>query len=207
MMRRKSRGQLVRQELRQSAEHFKQAATHAARGTGATVGPKLDAARERIRPATGRVADAASSSWGSTIAVLTPLTTAATDSARQAGKKGRKARDKNMKKMQKQSAKLQRRSDKAIRRSGKSGRGRMAKLLIAGTAIGAGAAFVMRRRQGQQWDEYDPSRPMGATDPSRPMGATESAGATPMPTPMESMPGGPTPLSPETTAMTAGKDI
>jgi hypothetical protein len=165
IVRRKSRSELVRQELGQGVEHFKQAATHAARGTGATVGPKISAARDRVQPATQRVKGAASSGWGSTVAVLAPLAAAATDSARQAGKQGRKVKDKNNKKLRKKSDTLQKRTNKALgRQQTKPNASKLAGLLLAGAAVGAGAAYVLRRRQRQQWDEYDPSRPIGATD-------------------------------------------
>ena len=165
IVRRRSRSQLVRQELGQGVEHFKQAATHAARGTGAAVGPKIIAARDRVQPATVRVKDAASSGWGGTIAVLAPLAAAATDSARQAGKQGRKARDKNVKKMQKKSSALQKRTNMALGRKQRKPRAmKLAGLLLAGAAVGAGAAYALRRRERQRWDEYDPSRPIGATE-------------------------------------------
>jgi hypothetical protein len=165
IVRRRSRSQLVRQELGQGVEHFKQAATHAARGTEATVGPKIVAARERVQPAAGRVKDAASSSWGSTIAVLAPLAAAATNSARQTGNQSRKAKDNNVKKTQKKASGLQKRTNKALgRKQTKPKATKLAGLLLAGAAVGAGAAFVLRHRQRQQWDSYDPSRPIGATD-------------------------------------------
>ena len=37
-------------------------------------------------------------------------------------------------------------------------------VLLAGAAVGAGAAYVLKRREREQWDEYDPSRPIKATD-------------------------------------------
>ena len=168
IVRRKSRGQLVREELSQSVEHFKQAATHAARGTGATVGPKISAARDRVQPAAGRVKGAASSGWGSTVAALAPLAAAASDASRQAdkqGKKAEKARDKNVKQLQKKSDVLQRKTNKAMGRKQSKPTSKLTGLLVVGAAVGAGAAYVARRRKSQQWDEYDPSRPIAATEP------------------------------------------
>jgi hypothetical protein len=188
-LRRKSRSQLVRQELVQSAEHFKQAATHAARGTGATVGPRFTAAVNRVQPAADRVKGAATSSWGSTVAVLAPLGAAAADGARQAGKQGQKSKDKNAKKLQKKSNTLQKRTNKALgRKQAKPRAGKLAALLLAGAAVGAGAAYVLRRRQREQWDEYDPSRPINATDQAGNESALKPAdaafeSATPKPTP------------------------
>lgn len=164
-VRQKSHSQLARHELGQSAEHFKQAATHAARGTGAAVGPKINSARDRVQPTAGRVKDAASSGWGSTLAALAPLAAAATEGARQAGKKAGQARNKADKAGNKNAKKLQKRTNKALGRGRQGSKASsLAGLLIAGVAVGAGAAFVLRRRKRQHWDEYDPSRPIGATD-------------------------------------------
>jgi hypothetical protein len=155
----------VRHELGQSAEHFRQAATHAAHGTGAIVGPKINSARDRVQPTAGRVKDAASSGWGSTLAALAPLAVAATEGARQAGTKAGKASNKVGKAGSKDAKKLQKRTNKALGRKQKGRKGTsLAGLLIAGAAVGAGAAFILRRRKRQQWDEYDPSRPIGAAD-------------------------------------------
>jgi hypothetical protein len=151
--RRKSRSELVRDELGRSLEHFKQAATHAARGTGATIGPKIDTAMDRVQPAAGRVRDAASTGWEGALATLAPLAAAASDGARQASKETRKAKAKNMKALRKK-------TDKALGRK-QTGRraSRLSVLLVAGAAAGAAGALVLRRRKRQQWNEYDPSRP------------------------------------------------
>lgn len=156
--RRRSRSELVRQELGQGVEHFRQAATHAARGTGATVGPKISAARDRVQPATERVKGAAAFGWGSTVAVLAPLAAAATDGARQAGKDTRKAKSRNMRKLQKKTNKVLGRKHTGRNAS------RLTGLLIAGAAVGAAGAYVLKRRQRQHWDEYDPSRPVATAD-------------------------------------------
>jgi hypothetical protein len=85
-MRRKSRNRRMKNELGQSVDHFKRAATLAAQETSATVGPKLNAAVDRVQPAAVKAKDAASSGWGSAVATITPLVTAATDNVRQTGK-------------------------------------------------------------------------------------------------------------------------
>jgi len=156
--RKKTNGQLARRELSQSVEHFKQAATHAARGTGATVGPKFDAARGRVQPAAYRAKDAASTSWDSALKTLAPLAAGAAADARKTGKDARKTKNKNMKQLQKK-------TDKALNRK-QDGRkaGKLTGFLVTGAAIGAAAAFVLKRRQRQQWDEYDPSRPINSAD-------------------------------------------
>ncbi|MFD0785457.1 hypothetical protein ACFQZ8_16230, partial [Micromonospora azadirachtae] len=48
MGRRKSQRQLAKAELNQGISHLVQAATHAARGAGATVGPRVLAARDQV---------------------------------------------------------------------------------------------------------------------------------------------------------------
>jgi hypothetical protein len=41
-----------------------------------------------------------------------------------------------------------------------------------GAAVGAVAAYVVRQRKAAQWDEYEPSRPIGTTTPA---GADDAA--------------------------------
>lgn len=161
--RRKSHTQLVRQELNESLDHLMQAATHAARGAGSTMGPRMSTARDRVTPAAGKVRNVATTGWGSTIAALAPLAAAATKSARQADSSTRKAKAKNAKALQRNAKALQKNA-KAMKGkgSGKS-RSKLTGLLIAGAAVGAAGALVMRRRKQQSWDEYDPSRPVGAS--------------------------------------------
>ena len=62
-MRRKRRSAKMKNELGQSVDHLKRAASIAAQETSATVGPKLNAARGRVQPARTKAKDAASSSW------------------------------------------------------------------------------------------------------------------------------------------------
>ncbi len=160
IMRRKSHGLMARSEFNQGVEHFKAAATHAARGTGAAVGPRIESARDRVQPAAGKVRNAATGSWGSAVAALAPLAAAATEGARQAGKKPAKSSEatkKNMKQLDKKAGKV---LGKNKKQSG--GRSKLFGLGIAGLAVGAVAAAMMRKRQQEQWDEYDPSQPIGA---------------------------------------------
>jgi hypothetical protein len=155
MVRRRSHGMMARQEFEQGVEHFRAAATHAARGTGAAVGPRIVLARGSVLPAAGKMRDAASNSWGSAIAMLAPLAAAATEGARQAGRKPSKADQKNAKTLDKKAR-------KAMGAKQSSGKGKLIGLGVAGLALGAAGAMVLRRRQQQQWDEYDPSQPIGA---------------------------------------------
>lgn len=176
IVRRKSRSELVRQELNQGMEHFRQAAAHAAQGTGATVGPKFYAAKDRMQPAAGRVKDVAVSGWGSTVASLAPLAAAATENVRQTSKDAKQANDKAKKATKakdkantKAAAKLQKKATKAVSRKQSKGKSsKLAGLLLVGAAVGAGAAYLAKRRQGQQWDEYDPSRPIAVAEPTDP---------------------------------------
>ena len=165
-MRRKSRSTRMKNELGQSVDHFKRAASLAAAETSATVGPTLTAAVDRVQPAAVKAKDVASSGWGSAVATITPLVTAASENARQAGKVSKRKARKSAKQNEKAAQKLQKRAGKAVGRKEKKGRG--SKLLgfaLLGTAIGVGAAYAAKRRQAAQWDEYDPAAPIASTTP------------------------------------------
>ncbi|MBM0232824.1 hypothetical protein JNW91_13720 [Micromonospora sp. STR1_7] len=144
--RRKSQGQLAKAELNQSISHLMQAANHAAKGAGATVGPRVQVARGYVGPAATKVRDRASTGWGTTLTTLAPLATAARDGAAQAGPLTRKAKSKTMRITGKK---------KQPRRRGSM----MTGLLAAGAIAGlAGAVALRRRREQQEWAEYDPTR-------------------------------------------------
>lgn len=162
-MRRKSRGKRMKNELGLSVDHFKRAASLAAQETSATVGPKINAAVDRVQPAAAKAKDAASSGWDSALATLTPLVTAATDNVRQAGKVSKRQARKAAKENEKNVRKLQKRADKAINRKNRKRRGsKLMGLALIGTAVGVGAAYAAKRRQAAQWDEYEPAAPIGA---------------------------------------------
>jgi hypothetical protein len=149
--RRKTQGQLAKAELNQSIGHLMQAATYAAKGAGATVGPRVQVARGYVAPTAAKVRDRATTGWGSTLTTLAPLAAAARDGASQAGSVTRKAKAKNMRMAKKK---------KNSRRGGM-----MTGLLAAGTIVGlAGAMAMRRRREQQEWAEYDPTR---AVEPVR----------------------------------------
>ncbi|WP_091453697.1 hypothetical protein [Micromonospora inyonensis] len=146
--RRKSQGQLARAELNRGVGHLMQAATYASRGVGHSVGPRVQAARGAMAPRVVVVRDSALRGWGSTVGTLAPLAVAARGGASQAGTMARKAKAKNMRMM-----KLQKKQ-KARRRGGL-----MTGLLAAGAVAGVAGAMAMRRRRDQQeWSEYDPNR-------------------------------------------------
>ena len=163
-MRRRRRSATMKRELAQSVDHFKRAATLAAQETSATVGPKVNAARDRVQPAATKARDAASSGWGSAVATLTPLITAAGENVRHVGRKSEKVSKKQAKANKKNAKKLEKRAGKALGRkqTGRRG-GKLFGLALAGAAVGAGTAYVARKRKAAQWDEYDPSRPIEST--------------------------------------------
>jgi hypothetical protein len=157
----------MKNELNQSVDHLKRAATIAARETSATVGPKLttakEAAMDRIQPAAVKAKDSASSGWDSALATLTPLVAAAGDNLRQTGKVTKKQSKANKKATKKNAAKLEKRANKVLGR--KQGGRKASKLVgfaLVGTAVGAGAAYVVRKRRAAQWDEYEPAAPVVA---------------------------------------------
>ncbi|MDQ7911081.1 hypothetical protein RB614_41995 [Phytohabitans sp. ZYX-F-186] len=127
-----------------------QAATHAAGGVGATMGPKAADGMHRVR-------QGAAHGWESTMATLAPLAAAAAEGAREAGRTtkraGRNARPAGTTKMR---AVTPKRESRMSRRRLPM----LAGLLAAGAALGAVGALVMRRRKQQQWQEYDPSQAM-----------------------------------------------
>lgn len=167
-MRRKRRSSKVKSELGQSVDHFKKAAALAAQETSSTVAPRINAARDRVQPAVTQVRDTASTGWGSAVATITPLVTAAADNVRQVGKDTSKVSRKSAKANKKDAKKLEKRASKVLNRQKSSGRkSTLFGLALIGAAVGLGAAYVMRRRNAQ-WDEYDPSpatvEPVGADD-------------------------------------------
>ncbi|BCJ53365.1 hypothetical protein Asp14428_48400 [Actinoplanes sp. NBRC 14428] len=163
-MRRKNRNAKMKSELGQSVDHFKRAASLAAQETSATVGPKFAAAKDRVQPAARKAKGAATSGWGSAIATLGPLVAAASENARQTGKKANKRAVKANKDAAKagrrNARKLEKRANKAVGRKQSSTGGKLVKLALAGAAVGAAGAYVLRKRRSDQWDEYDPTGPV-----------------------------------------------
>ncbi|MEV0455667.1 hypothetical protein [Catellatospora methionotrophica] len=131
----KTRGELMREEMGQSWDHFLQAATHAAGGVGASFGPT-----------TGRMRRATSRGMGTTASALAPLAAAYREGATDALHASKKAHAKA------------RKSKKGGHVSGKGNTGMLIGLLAAGAAVGIAGALVMKRRRQQQWSEYDPSQ-------------------------------------------------
>ncbi|SBT52949.1 hypothetical protein GA0070621_4612 [Micromonospora narathiwatensis] len=154
--RRRTQGQLAMTELNQGIGHLRQAAAYAAKGAGTRVGPRVQAARGAVVPAAVMVRDRASSGLASTVAALTPLVLAMREAGAEAAGRsaaGRKAAAKQAAVSRKAKAKNLRAARKKQKRHSA---GRMAGLLAAGTVAGlAGAMAMRRRREQQEWAEYD----------------------------------------------------
>ncbi len=152
--RRKTQGQLARAELNRGVGHLRQAATHAAKGAGATVGPRVEAARSAVMPATVMIRDRASSGLATTAAALAPLTLAMRQA--QAEATGKAAAGKKVAATKKAAA-TRKVKAKNMKAKKKSRRGTMIGLLAAGTVAGLAGAMALRRyREQQAWAEYDP---------------------------------------------------
>ncbi|WP_433372298.1 hypothetical protein ACQPZX_49180 [Actinoplanes sp. CA-142083] len=150
----------MKNELGQSVDHFKRAASLAAQETSATVGPRVAAAVDKTRPAAVKAKDAASSGWDSALATITPLVSAATDNVRQTGKVSKRQAKKAAKQNKKYAKQLRKKVDK---RSDKRRGSRMLGYALIGTAVGVGAAYMAKRRRASQWDEYDPAAPTSSS--------------------------------------------
>ncbi|MFC0029881.1 hypothetical protein ACFFMM_10130 [Micromonospora chaiyaphumensis] len=163
--RRKTQGQLARAELNQGIGHLRQAATHAAKGAGASVGPRVQAARGAVGPTAIVVRDRASSGVASTVAALAPLLMAMRNAQAEAAGKALTSRKAATAKQAAMSKKVKAKNMKAAKKKQKRSRGMTTGLLVAGTVAGlAGAMAMRRRREQQEWAEYDPT---GKLDPMR----------------------------------------
>ncbi|MDP9798627.1 hypothetical protein J2S43_007139 [Catenuloplanes nepalensis] len=159
----KTRSQMVREELEEGLDHLRQAATHAAEGVGATVGPRVHAAREVVTPAASRARNAAAGG----IAAFTPLAMSAADGARQTGKQTRRMKRKNAKALRRAVGREER---------GMSRNRKLTGLLMIGVAAGVAGSMIMRKRRQReedQWTTHESSTARSATDAARQM--TENA--------------------------------
>ena len=151
--RRRSHGQLAKAELGESVNHLRQAATHAAGGMGAAVGPRVQTARRQVAPAATRVRSTATGGWESAMTAVAPLAVAAATGARQAGSAARAGQPKKVEAVaKKMKAHNKKKSAKSSRRWPS-----LAGLLVAGAVTGAVGAAVLRRRRQAEWDSYDPA--------------------------------------------------
>ncbi|MBM7077453.1 hypothetical protein [Micromonospora humida] len=176
--RRKTQGQLAKVELHQGIGHLRQAATHAAKGAGATVGPRVQSARSAVAPTAVAVRDRASSGLATTAAALAPVALAVRHAQAEAAGKALAGKKAAAAKQARVSKKIKAKSPKA-RKKKQTSRGMMAGLLVAGTVAGvAGAMALRRRREQQEWAEYDPTRSIGtAPVPSSTSGASTASAA------------------------------
>ncbi|MGW4151955.1 hypothetical protein ACWEDF_02195 [Micromonospora chersina] len=163
--RRRTQGQLAKAELNQGIGHLRQAAAHAAKGAGATVGPRVQAARGAVVPTAIVVRDRASSGVASTAAALAPLLMAMRNAQAEAAGKALTGRKAATAKQAAMSKKVKAKNMKAAKKKQKRSRGMTTGLLLAGTVAGlAGAMAMRRRREQQEWAEYDPA---GKLEPMR----------------------------------------
>ncbi len=187
----KTRRDLVRAEFGESMDHFRRAATHAAGGLGATVGPRVGAARDRnwsargfITPATTRMGAMTSRSWDQTIAALAPLAESARQGSALAAKlemkNGQSGKRKNMKngkngngdKGQGMSRLGFTATSEEIETTSHTG---MYALLATGAVLGAAGALVARRRTRAKWAEYEPSSLSADASSFKDAGATSKS--------------------------------
>jgi hypothetical protein len=195
-----TRQDIARAEFVESMDHFRQAATHAAGGLGATVGPKVGlgmgiardkmgsargfvgTARAYVVPGSAKMTRAASRGWDTTIAFVMPLADAArAGSTRATIPEGIKLPPGvKMQAIKAQAVKAQAMRTHAMKKktppSTSSGHTAtaMASIVAAGAALGATGALVARRRNRSKWAEYEPAAlrddAQAFVDPSRSSG-------------------------------------
>lgn len=157
--RRKTQGQLAKAELNQGLGHLRQAATYAAKGTGATVGPRVQAARSAVAPTAVIVRDRASSGLASTVAALAPLALAVRKAQAEAAGKAVTGRKAAAAKQAAVTRKVKAKNMKASRKKNtRRGGSMLTGLLAAGAVAGVAAMAMRRRREQREWAEYDPTR-------------------------------------------------
>ncbi|WP_028192842.1 hypothetical protein [Salinispora pacifica] len=155
--RRRTQSQLAKIELGRSFGHLKRAAGHATNGTGATVGPRVRAARSVVAPTALVMRDRAASGYVSTVAALTPLAIAVRAAQAEAASRAAAGRRAGAGNSTATSRKVQEKRMRATRAKKRSGRGRMTGLLAASVVVGLVGAMALRRRyERREWVEYDP---------------------------------------------------
>lgn len=154
--RRKTQSQLAKIELGRSFGHLKRAAGHATNGTGATVGPRVRAARSAVAPTALVMRDRAASGYVSTVAALAPLAIAVREAQAEAAGRAAAGRRAGAGSSTATSKKVQEKRMRATRAKKRSGRGRMTGLLAASVVVGLVGAMALRRRyERREWVEYD----------------------------------------------------
>jgi hypothetical protein len=130
----------MREELGQSFDHFRQAASHAASGTANLIGPRYESARKSVKKSVKKSAGpSVRKANRATAAAIMPFAIAVGRSAR----KGKAT---------------------VLREQQSTRRWPMVLggLLAAGAAVGAAGAMIARRRANRdQWEEYGSTRSTG----------------------------------------------
>jgi len=178
-----TRQDLARAEFVESMDHIRQAATHAAGGLGATVGPKvglgMDIARDKVGsargvvgtarayvvPGTAKMTRAASRGWDTTIAFVMPLADAARAGSTRAATlpDGIRLPPVKMQAIKAQAMRAQAMRTHAMKKkappspSGGHPATAVVSIVAAGAALGATGALVARRRNRSKWAEYEPA--------------------------------------------------
>jgi len=113
---------------------------------------KTNVARGAVKPAAGRVTNAASSSWDSTLAAFAPLA----DAAKQGSARAAKLDSKKRSKKDDKGPKILSFTSTTTTETESSSHAGLYALLATGVAVGAAGALVARRRTRAKWAEYEP---------------------------------------------------
>lgn len=158
-----TRAQQFGAELSDGFDHLRSAAVIAAEGAAEAVAPRVDtarealvprvhAAREAVVPRVEAARHAAAKSWDTTLHAVSPVVTAAAESARRATEEARKEAGKRGRKAAKAA---KQRTAKALGRTPKHRKWPWV-LAVIGLGVAAGAvAAVISRRNTPQWEEYE----------------------------------------------------
>ena len=124
----KTHGRLAREELGESLGHLRMAAVHAADGAAGALAPRVESARQAVKPRLVRASDGLESMLNGSGVKL----------SKKLGKK--KARK------------------KGTRMAGKRWPMLVGGLLATGAVVGVASALMKRRRSQPMWDEYGSTR-------------------------------------------------
>ena len=164
--RRKSRAVLARAELGESFDHLRQAAAYATGGVGAAVAPRVRTARTYVAPKAAKVRNTAAGGWGSTVAVLAPLTAVTAKQARRIGPLPDRIAGAKPQKMSKKMKKAMKKAPMPLGRSAEHRRRwPMAGLLLVGAIAGTAGVVALRRRRESEWEAYDPAADLDIVHP------------------------------------------
>jgi hypothetical protein len=143
----KTHGRLMRDEFTESFAHMRSAVGHAAESAADLIGPRMGAARRRVKPGLRRANIV-------TAAAVVPIARAARTGARSGARQAELAARAARKGALVGKTKLMRKEPR-VRRWPMM----LSGLLVAGAAVGAAGALVARRRANRsQWEEYGAPR-------------------------------------------------